>query len=241
MRRPTRATAAPRTSVSRFCPTTPAIVEPHVDRIAVRETAVKVRSDPGQFRDALMSLQDGGSALFDVAERSSWHPNGFAKVVLQVGAGWSVRLHVWRPIGRSRVVDAKPHGHRWEFASWIIAGVLRETTFLKATSGERFDVCDYSRHEDGSAYLSPRGTATLKPEARFDHLAGMVYGRSGAVLHTAEPVGDGLVASLVFRGKRSPAPAPVYLRPGTLPIHQEMPLSVGHVGALLRDVAAVVH
>ena len=227
--------------MSRFCPTTHTIVEPHVDRIAVREAAAKVKGAPDQFRDALMSLQDGGSALVDVAERSSWHPNGFAKVVLQVGAGWSVRLHVWRPIGRSRVVDAKPHGHRWEFASWIIAGVLRETTFQKATSGERFDVCDYCRHEDGSAYLSPRGTATLKPEARFDHSAGTVYRRSGSVLHTAEPVGDGLVATLVFQGRCSRASAPVYLRSGTPPIHREIPLSVGNVRTLLQDVAAVVH
>jgi hypothetical protein len=218
----------------------PAIVEPDVGRIGVRDAATKIRDDPGLLRAALMSLRDRRSTLASVAARSSLHPNGFAKVVLQVGNDWSIRLHVWGPTLRPRVLDAKPHGHRWEFASWVMAGVLRETTFQRAASGELFDVCDYGRNADGSAYLRARGRATLSPGARFDHLAGTVYQRSGSILHTAEPISDGLVASLVVQGRRSRPSTHVYLRPGSPPVHQERALSVGQVSTLLEDVIEVV-
>ncbi|MGI8815802.1 MAG: hypothetical protein ACR2G2_11170 [Pseudonocardia sp.] len=205
-------------------------------------TAQDVRNNPDQLSRSFRTLLRNDERLKRVAARSTFHPNGFAKVVLHTGGDCGVRLHVWHwhRQHRAGTLSPDPHGHRWEFASWIITGALRETPFDRVTDGEPFVRCEYGRRADGSAYLHPRRTEMLAPGKPIDRLAGTVYACASSVLHTAEPVGGGLVASLVFQGRRSRGATPVYLRPGEPRLQREQTLSVDELRALLAEVAAVV-
>lgn len=203
----------------------------------IERSATDLRDDPELLRASIAALVNDAAALREVCARSSVHPNGFAKVVLHSGEGWSVRLHIWPP-GRG-VEDVNPHVHRWVFASWIIAGGLREVIFDKSTRGESFDLCDYGR-DNGAPYLRPVGTATLTEVTTIDRPAGTVYSRSRSVLHTAEPSGHQLVASLVLQGRQSFGSTPVYLRPGTPPVHDEQALRPDELRSLLAMVSAEI-
>ena len=139
--------------------------------------------------------------------------------------------------------DTNPHGHRWEFASWIVAGELRETIFAEAVhhSAVRHDRCTYKRDPSGTGILEPDGRATLRIIGRNNRPAGTVYQRDRNIVHTVTPAGhDDLVASLVLQGPRSFSPTPVYLAPGEAPEHREDRISLDELAALLGEVAAAV-
>ncbi len=150
-------------------------------------TAEALRDDPDQLHTSLTALLRDGARLADVAARSYVHPNGFAKVVMHVGGGYGIRLHVWRREHRTRADDANPHGHRGEFASWVVAGTLHETTFIEASDSERYDRSNYGRHVNGMPYLHVAGTASLRRLEEIDRVAGTVYARSRSVLHYQRP------------------------------------------------------
>jgi hypothetical protein len=218
-----------------------------VDVLALERTAEKLRDDPHQLRRSLARLLRSNTHMEEIADRSYQHANGFAKVVLHISRHYGIRLHVWRPDEHpsGQVVD--PHGHRWEFASWIITGVLHEITFEPAASGELFDEYAHEKGANGEDYLRPRRSATLARTAHADRKAGHVYKRSSSELHAAMPTGGALVASLVLQGPRSSAPVPVYRRPGApggkagAPVRiPKSSFSVRELRSLLGEVSAVV-
>jgi hypothetical protein len=95
--------------------------------------AVGHRNAPGQLWADLNAALRDELRLRLLARRSALHANGFVKVVLDPEASPRVGLHVWPPGAREYLVS--PHGHRWDFASWIITGSLRETTYVEAPQG----------------------------------------------------------------------------------------------------------
>ena len=207
---------------------------------ALQTTAEEWRDDPAPVRDVLRNLANTAAALEAIAERSSVHANGFAKIVLLKGKRSSVRLHVWHRNNGRWVPDTMPHGHRWAFASWILTGELRETTFQEEAGGLRYERLAYRRLPDGRYELRPDGYAPLQPDGAFVRTAGTVYTRDRSVLHTATPAGDGLVASLVLQGPRRFDPTPVYRRPGVPHDHREWEVSADQVQELLSEVEAAI-
>lgn len=210
------------------------------DITALRTTAEEWRDDPSPVRDALRNLVHSGAALEGIARRSSVHANGFAKIVLLVGKHSSIRLHVWHRSNGRWVPDTMPHGHRWEFASWILTGQLRETTFQEVARGIRYERLAYRRLPDGRYELSPDGHAALRANDVFDRTAGTIYTRNRSVLHTATPAGQGLVASLVLQGPRQFDPTPVYRRPGVRHDHREWDMTTSQVQELVSEVEAAI-
>src|SRR5689334_5303607 len=65
------------------------------DIVALRTAAEEWRDDPSPVSDALRNLVNNAAALKAIAQRSSVHANGFAKIVLLKGKRSSIRLHVW--------------------------------------------------------------------------------------------------------------------------------------------------
>ena len=100
------------------------------------------RDTPERLWADLKTVLDDENLLRELASRSSFHPNGFVKIVLHPEASPRIRLHVWPAEAPERLVD--PHGHRWAFASWIITGSLRETTYVERSCGRPFEVFDYT-------------------------------------------------------------------------------------------------
>ena len=217
---------------------------PRLDRDAglaqMRRTAEELRDRPALLRSALGVLLRDDAALAAVAARSSPHANGFAKIVLSRGAGWSLRLHVWSPSVESVGDSLNPHGHRWAFASWIITGTLREITFVEDRRGQVFQRCDYGRNLHESWKLHASGATTLVASEPVDRRAGMVYERTGAEVHTAFPRSD-LVATLVLQGPHRAETTEVFLRPDhldKLDPHDDGILSVDDLRQLASEVLA---
>jgi hypothetical protein len=204
--------------------------------------ASRLSDHPDRLGRWLQSILDSPDQLALVADRSSVHPNGFAKIVLHAGSRYSVRLHVWKRRAGLWVEDTQPHGHRWVFASWVVVGTVREVVFFsreRPGSGVRYDWYDYSRGQFGPQ-LQLIGTAALDRGDVIDRGAGVVYGRARDTLHTATPVGEDLVASLVLQGPHHPEPTPVYVESGQEPLQEELTLSVGEVRSLIGEVIATL-
>jgi hypothetical protein len=204
--------------------------------VHMRRTTEALRDRPALLRSALSVVRSDEHALEVVASRSSIHHNGFAKVVLSRGAGWSLRLHVWTPWIQSQ--DVNPHGHRWAFASWIITGTLRETRFDVAHQGRQFHRYAYRGSASGDAAAWNTGTVSLVKVEEVERVAGTVYQRTGFEVHTAQPCTD-LVATLVLHGD-SGKTTEVFKRPGE-PIEKgEKPLSGAELATLLDEVVAAL-
>jgi hypothetical protein len=204
----------------------------------LRRTAEDLRDDPDVLWSSLLHLGQDGDALAEVASRSYAHPNGFIKIVLHLGDDYGVRLHVWYPQPPDWGADIDPHGHRWEFASWVVTGALHEETFVEADGGQWHDRFDYSRH-DGTPNLLWTGTSRL---CRVDHVeraTGDVYARARSVIHTASPGVRRLVATLVLQGPTSFEPTPVF-QPDHRLAHEETRLRPDELRTVLHDVAAVL-
>ncbi|MDQ2707951.1 MAG: hypothetical protein M3Z25_10070 [Actinomycetota bacterium] len=165
--------------------------------------ATRLRTRPNTVLSRLRFLLSHPDELETIARESYWHRNGFARVKIVERHGVWVRLHVW-PAGENRVGDVDPHGHRWDFASWVAAGQgITETYFTQTdeadSEGSRYVRLDYDR-ETGSGYLSQQGPAWLRRCGWRWRAAGEVYGCPVGVLHTVAPQGDDLVATVMMQG-----------------------------------------
>lgn len=218
------------------------LVESRAELPELRRRAEALRDLPHDVVESLTALLSAGSheGLKAVSEQSSVHANGFAKIVLHAGGGYGVRLHIWKPSDGLWVPDTQPHGHRWVFASWIMIGALREVVFVEGSGGSAYRRHAYGRDENDRAYLAADGGATLRQVRVVERREGHVYGRQEDILHTATPVGDDLVASLVLQGPHRPDPTPVYSPAGQEPARGEEPIGPDRLQSLLAEVVAAL-
>jgi hypothetical protein len=186
-----------------------------------------------------MALLRSEEAVSQISARSSVYANGFAKIVLHASDHYNVRLHIWHRRNGRWVPDVDPHGPRWEFASWIVAGTLRETTFVESAAGLRYERFAYSSGPQGT-FLAPDGWARLRPATVIERQRGVVYTRSRQMTHTTTPHGDSLVASLVLHSSRRFDPTPVYMRPNVERDHSNWPISPSDLRSIMSEVAAEI-
>ena len=208
------------------------------DLAELTRVAEGLRADPVSLRTSLRGLLESRAQLEEVADRSYLHPNGFAKVMLQMGGGYRIRLHVWRQGDRKYGFDANPHGHRWDFASWVVVGALRETTFSETPGHRQYERSSYRRRANGASFMEATGDAGLEPLHDTIREAGTVYARSRSELHSVVPVGTDVVASLVLQRPPSGEFAAVFLRHGKPADYKERPLTVGELEAVIAEVTA---
>jgi hypothetical protein len=171
-----------------------------------------------------------------VARRSYWHHNGFAKLVLEVTAAHRIRLHVW-PAGENRLGEWNPHGHRWNFASTVVAGDgLSSTEYVESDTGRHHVLYHYVGGSGG--FLTPVGNARLAEHDTRIVRNGERYVLDTSVVHTVVPLGNSLVATLVVQGPARLDHAPVYCPPG-IPVDGPIrDLGPAEVRDLVRDVLA---
>jgi hypothetical protein len=167
-----------------------------------------------QLASWLDGLRHDGAALRTVAERSYWHPNGFAKLVLHTDVDHKIRLHVW-PAGKDRLGESNPHSHRWPFASTVVAGGgLCMVEYVEAATGRRYERYRYGGDPTNRAALVADGDARLARRAGLHNRLGGVYSCDTDVVHTVAPVGHALTATLVVQGPQRTRSTVVYRRPG---------------------------
>lgn len=206
--------------------------------------ALQLSVRPDTVRSRLRYLAAHPERLENLARQSYWHINGFAKVKFVEGHGFCLRLHIW-PAGEDRQGDVDPHGHRWEFASWVAAGSgIAETYFDRTVAadpeGNAYLEFDYGR-SSRAGFLRSRGPAWLSERSELIRSAGDVYGCPLGVLHTVSPVGIDLVATVVLQGSVVAESASVFTRSGGRPAHAlERPITVDELRHLFGAVEAAI-
>ncbi|MEV6622513.1 hypothetical protein AB0M83_40425 [Amycolatopsis sp. NPDC051106] len=189
---------------------------PGLDQL--RATAEHIRAHRGEFAEWLRDLAADTSAVAEIAKRSYWHPNGFAKIVLHTGVEpeFRVRLHVWPESETVSRGESNPHSHRWEFASHVLAGTgMHMVDFAEtAEGGKSFRRFRYGADPANPAALVADGEVRLKRRAVPHVQGGDVYTCDTSVVHTVRPIDAGLTATVVVQGPRRTPTTVVYCEPG---------------------------
>jgi hypothetical protein len=217
-------------------------LRPATGLAALHDAAQRVRRRPGLVRRRLGFLLSHPERLAEVASRAYWHSNGFAKIKILHGRDFTVRLHVWpASTGRGEV---NPHGHRWEFASWILTGDGMSEAYYEPVGSSHTDATPYTRCDYGPAggpgQLRPVGDASLRVRQVVRRPAGTVYTCALDALHTVAPVGDGLVATLVLQGPAVIPSAPVFVRTDRAPEPAPRPIPQDELCELLHLVQSAI-
>jgi hypothetical protein len=208
--------------------------------VALVAAARRLQAAPSLIRARLGRMRSDPAQLARLAGNAYRHSNGFIKVKLFEGRGMTLRLHVWPPgVGRG---DTDPHGHRWEFASWVAAGAgIRETYFTETDvlCGRPYLLHRYGRI-DGREFLQHLGRRGLRKDGTYERRVGIVYGCATDVVHTVEPIDDGFVATAVLQARASRPSAPVYRAVGQHSDIRHFPVEPDELGELFALVEAAI-
>ncbi|MEV7038044.1 hypothetical protein [Amycolatopsis sp. NPDC051061] len=184
----------------------------------LQAAAEHLRAHRGAFGAWLRDLAADAPAVAEIAKRSYWHPNGFAKIVLHTGVEpeFRVRLHVWPESETVSRGESNPHSHRWEFASHVLAGTgMHMVEFTETTErGKPFRRFRYGADPANPAALVSDGEVRLKRRAVPHVQTGDVYTCDTSIVHTVRPVDAGLTATVVVQGPRRTPTTVVYCEPG---------------------------
>lgn len=207
------------------------------------EAMTQVRRSPREVLELLRGAIRVDE-LAAVTARSYLHPNGFAKIVLHDPGptGTSVRLHVWPTVGEYPEfadvprTDTAPHGHRWTFASTIVAGPgLLVEDFLPDDHGEEWE--EFVFEPGRGPELHPRGHRRLRSSDYFIRARDEdVYWCDPDIIHMISPLDDRMTATLVLQGPEIADTAPVFRRPDSAPDPGRRPLGADTVERLVREV-----
>jgi hypothetical protein len=211
------------------------------DATRLLDAVNRLRARPSLLRSHLALLLGCERCLERVAARSSWHENGFARVRLVVRGGYSVRLHVW-PAGSDARGDIDPHGHRWEFASWVAVGAGVDETYFEEDRDNphaaSYTRCAYG-YVDGQRTLTALDEARLCEQDPIRRSSGSTYACVRDVIHTVVPLGRELVATVVVQGPVLSEKTHVYLAP-TRSDASHRRMSTDELRKLLEGVSALL-
>lgn len=182
--------------------------------VAARHIRVARRELVAWLRD----LVADPAAVAEIAKRSYWHPNGFAKIVLHTSdePEFRVRLHVWPRTETPSLGESNPHSHRWEFASYVLTGTgMHMVDFTEtAEGGKPYQRYRYGTDPANPAALVADGLVRLKRRGTPHVQSGDVYTCGTSVVHTVRPIDGGLTATVVVQGPRRTPTTVVYCEPG---------------------------
>jgi hypothetical protein len=197
--------------------------------IAGLELAAKtLAGQPAEVAALLTWCTSSSARWHHIAQRAYCHPNGFTKFVLYDASGslFRLRLHVWTGEHGQRAIQDEQniHGHRWDFASAVIAGPgLDIAEYVRCeTGGTPYRSYEYrpcrGNEVTGAEFaaegtdLVPAGEVLLEHAVRFLPQAGESYSCSTDKLHTVRSISDDLTATLIVQGPSVMAHAPVFRR-----------------------------
>jgi hypothetical protein len=136
--------------------------------------------------------------LRTVSQLSSWHDNGFGKLVL-VGRedGSAVRVHVWKNDTNEWSPETNIHSHRADFASKMLCGQMRMRTYEKR-AGDDFREYEYRSLKRGQEYsLRHRGASSVDVMLEFNAGEGFSYALHHQALHSVATKGPIVVTAVV--------------------------------------------
>lgn len=191
--------------------------------------AHRIRNDGEGVRALLATIRSSPAIAGDVARRSYWHCNGFAKLVVHVGdPRFRLRLHVWPgrddsgPVSGPAAGEENVHSHRWPFSSVVLCGKIRVDEYARApragAGGARYDEYRYATVKQGLVgHLERLSTCVLRPTASTPYGPGEQHHCATDVLHTVSPLAAP-TATLLVQGPATDCAALVYQRAGHRPL-----------------------
>jgi hypothetical protein len=233
--------------------------EANLDIHYLERAAKTIAASPQHVLALLTDFVSDASRLSSLARRAYQHPNGFAKFVLHDSPDLPVRLrlHVWTGDSSQRIKQDEQniHGHRWNFASAVIAGQhLRVDEFVRVeTGGAPYLSYRYrpqhrtlTSGDDGAELpvdtteLEADGSARLEQSVGYSLAAGDSYSCDISKLHTVRTSGTDLIATLVVQGPTLLTNAPVYRRIGYPYQASAQPIGIAEARRILTETADAV-
>ena len=186
--------------------------------LQLEAAAGHIRAARREFAAWLRDLAADDAAVAEIAKRSYWHPNGFAKIVLHtaVEPEFRIRVHVWPRSETPSRGESNPHSHRWEFASYVLTGTgMHMVEFAEtAEGGKPYQRYRYGADPANPAALVADGEVRLKRHGVPHVQSGDVYTCDTSIVHTVRPIDAGLTATVVVQGPRRTSTTVVYCEPG---------------------------
>ncbi len=216
-----------------------ATVRPSASMAGLRAVAEFLRSDPDPLRESLRRTLDDPERVEALLALSYRHRNGFIKIKIAATPRYSVRLHLWLASPDARG-EMNPHGHRWEFASWVVAGLgMREGFHVGCAPSDNAARAHHLYRfgaTDGVRSVRPEKAVWLREYEYLKRTQGEVYTCSVDAVHTIEPVGMDAVATVVVQGPPVAASAPVYVRFGDSPSRGESCIGTNELRRHLLEI-----
>ncbi len=135
------------------------------------------------------------------------HPLGFIYMSLPVSGGLCLRFHLWPEVSSANNVfrSGELHDHTYSLTSLIVAGQLRQRTFV-ATLGDDFSEYKVTYRESRSQ-LDPTGRRTqlvVQTDQLFNQ--GMCYHLEAGSVHCVEAKGTPLATAVLTKPKLNTEP-----------------------------------
>jgi hypothetical protein len=223
----------------------PWAVERPLRKTAIRKVddlvrvAEELRADPELLCAAVGAIAADPRRCADVAARSYWHPNGFAKIKVFEHLDYSLRLHLW-PEGEDRRGDMNPHGHRWAFASWLLLGAGVVEKYFEEAASTHPDGVEYKRYRYRrrvrSKDLRNPEVVHLREIEEIVRPAGSTYSCTPDRIHTIDPIGRGLLVTMVVQGASEAKATRVYVRDRGLDTQRRRPLPADQLAVVLGNL-----
>ena len=190
-------------------------------------------STPQRLQEELQLLLDSGAVadlvkrticdpalLGQVAQSSYAHANGFDKLVMAQGRDnrWKLRAHVW-----PAETDGEPlenvHNHRWDFASYSIAGELQADYFDVAVEPDGdLELYEYFSPETADSYAFRLVTKAMTRARDSQRIAPpYAYALHHEEFHRVRPV-CGPALTVVLQGPVKKPSTTVLRTPGSEPV-----------------------
>lgn len=215
---------------------------PGLDRLGA--AARQIRAGRRELAAWLRDLIADRAAVTEIAKRSYWHPNGFAKIVLHasVDPEFRIRLHVWPRSETPSRGESNPHSHRWEFASYVLTGTgMHMVDFAEtAEGGKPYRRFRYGTDPANPAALAADGEVRLRRRGAPHVQSGEVYTCDTSIVHTVRPIDGGLTATVVVQGPRRTPTTVVYCEPGESDDQPNFDLSDEDFVELVTELLAVL-
>ncbi len=144
------------------------------------------------------------------ADNSVVHPLGFEQLLLSSTSAYQLRVHVWRAREKRGVEDV--HGHRFSFASVVLAGSLYVSSFVPSEQGviKRQLMC-----EPGQSYvMRDAGQVRVEESGSVMLTTGGAYYSSVDTFHRVGAGSGEFVATLFMKLVSERETAAVLIDPG---------------------------
>lgn len=166
-------------------------------------TVTQFRSE-NSFRLLIEQVLNDRTLLDEILQNSYRHHNGFHKIVLNRGALFKLRLHIFEKMPEITTPMENVHNHRWNFASQIIAGRLKMEIFQPNRDNienNLFFDYDYKSSNGGNNYeVNLLGLSGLQITEERVFGAGESYYMDSNEMHRIINFQDERVVTIVMTG-----------------------------------------